>query len=71
MEHTCGAEDFLEAISPPIIALVEGGSSMTGEGCFALPKPPLKPLPAADVGDVGFVIPSTFISPVVVGVSVL
>lgn len=41
LDHTCVAEDFLEAISPPIIALLEGGSSITGEGCFALPNPPL------------------------------
>ena len=41
LDHTCVAELFLEAISPPIIALLEGGSSITGEGCFALPNPPL------------------------------
>ena len=28
LDHTCVAEDFLEAISPPIIALLEGGSSI-------------------------------------------
>ena len=64
---------FLKEMSPPIMALVDVGCSMRGEGCFALNSLPV----IVGIDEVvckdpcGFVTPSTIISPVVVGVNAL